>query len=1166
MKSKILSVIKSQKLWRVAASLALVAALISPVLPSTTAHAAELEIVAYPKLDAKLDYFKTEFPSGLRYSPGWYGTFTNAPTASKILLFDDVSFFHPQEQEWYGICVFALPPGTAPSGEQGGTYVKKISQAEADSLLKSYSIDAFTPYDTDIAEIVPEKYLWSQPHAGEKLEQRWQIVLSNKAHPVEENGVLYKVETVEVEKELDGEIITVEEQVKVPLTEKQITFLEEAENKLSKENTPEIELDLIKYDPPRYAILPADTTSLWSANTTWSASSGGATGASIPTNADEVYVDGASVAGAGAILLVDATAYCLSMDWTGALNTPTLAGSQQISIYGDLTLINNMNWTQSNNVNVAGAANVSWTFAGKTLPYLVSATSFTGKLTFVDALTLSFYMTWNAGTLDTNGQTFTLTGFMVLGTNTKTLTIGNSTINCQYVENTASGAGIPMFTANTATINVSGTGAVALGNANWNGASFNLTGTAHTVSGSPTGIATFTRTGTATKTDTVTFTSGANLTCGTFAMIGNSVTNRLLVQSSTLGTPATITATNWTGSANVDIMDITVTNPVDLSAITGGSGDCQGNTDITFTTAAAQVSAATGNWSTLATWQDGVGTDRVPLPQDDVTCSHSVTVDMPRIGKSITFTGTPTVTMTANDISIYGSFTVGTGVTASSNKVTFFRGRGSYNIDSAVSIGMAVSIRAVGGTYTQLKDTSFTSYFDLTTGTYNLNGYNLTISRFNSDSALSKELILGSGTVSTDYGGGVAYLWMVNNAGTFTLNAGTSTIILRTPTTNPYTFAGGGLTYNNVQVAGAGAYALTVKGNNVFNTFHVDRSQAAKTIIATDTNQTVNDFTRDTGTGVITLTGGTWTKSDATPLWLDYLNVTGSTASPVDTWFAGSHSTNGGGNTDWIFDDPAINVETISATGITMNKDGVTGGTLTGNVTTILHGTPRIPVHAEIGLTAAYGTNITGGMVYSSGLFAISVPVNQTPGATYHWRVVGETGNASSPFNGLDSTYVYTLPTFTTLPVSNESASGGSRATLNANVSNMGVASDSYVFFQWGYSPTALSNTGLHTVSGTGDTSSTLIGFNPTETIYYRSATTIGSVTTYGNIVSFAVSDGASNAMTILYNVGLVVIGLAICILVFILYRSAGGLVALIAAVVGILGFTIIKTFLESLW
>jgi hypothetical protein len=1048
--------------------------------PSDTVQAADI----YPILDVKLDYYKTSFPAGLRYSQNWYGTFAYAPPATEILLFDDT-----WSKDW-GMCIFSMPFGVAPSGEQGGTTLAKITLEQADAELKSYSVtDAYEPFDVEIIDVMPSEHHYTGAWAGNRLKQKFEF--SDTQVIQDEKGDWYKVVEVEKPIELEGESKTTTQIVTEyqQLTESQSTYLTE---------TKDLELpriDLAKYDPDRFWV---GNSGNWSDNTAhWSASSGGAPGASIPTSADNVSFDVNSFTLAGQTVTVDATAYCLSMDWTGALNTPTLtsAATMALQIYGSLTFIANMSvtgFTGSGSAIIlygSGAGNTITT-AGQDMRYVFQygTGTYTVQDNWMSTTAAGLYL--RDGTFNTNNKNFNISTLTFPLTNAKTITFGSSTINCTSF--TYSGTNLTI-TANTANINISGTGDCALGDANWNGASFNLTGTAHTVSGSPTGIATFTRTGTATKTDTVTFTSGENLTCGTFAMIGNSITNRLLVQSSTLGTPATITATNWTGSANVDIMDITVTNPVDLSAITGGSGDCQGNTDITFTTAADQISAADGNASTLATWQDGVGTDRVPLPQDSWSCSHNLNMDMPRAGKSITFTGIPTITRTIN-IYVYGSLNLVSSVTMG-NAFVYLMGRGNYNLTTGGGIQGRTWLTAINGIYS-LQDTfiqTTSNYFSIRNGTLNLNNQNISVPAME----LVGATISGNGTATLS--GTSAAKWNCSS-GSIT---GSMSFILTNSGATGQTFAGGGLVYNNITVQGAGNYALTVTGNNRISNFHVDASLAAKTIIATGTSQLVDDFTRDTGTGVVTLTGGTWSKSDTTPLWLDYLTVTGSTANATDTWFAGQHSTDGGGNTAWIFDDPAITVETISATGITMDKDGVTGGTLTGNVTTLLDGTPRIPVHAEVGLTAAYGTNVTGGTIYDNGLFTISVPATQTPGATYHYRMVGETGNGTSPFEGADDTYVYTMPTVTTVSATPYSVatSGATSSTLTGSLDTMGVASSVYVFFNyWGY--TSSDNTTISTLLAPGTVSLSSTGYDYSEPGYYRVVVKVGDTYVYGGILT----------------------------------------------------------------
>ena len=58
------------------------------------------------------------------------------------------------------------------------------------------------------------------------------------------------------------------------------------------------------------------STGLWNNTYSWSASSGGVVGASVPTSSDAVIFDSKSFGGAGETFTVNATASCLSMDFT----------------------------------------------------------------------------------------------------------------------------------------------------------------------------------------------------------------------------------------------------------------------------------------------------------------------------------------------------------------------------------------------------------------------------------------------------------------------------------------------------------------------------------------------------------------------------------------------------------------------------------------------------------------------------------------------------------------------------------------------------------------------------------------------------------------------------------------------------------------------------------
>jgi hypothetical protein len=215
---------------------------------------------------------------------------------------------------------------------------------------------------------------------------------------------------------------------------------------------------------------------------TWSATSGGVSGASIPTSADNFYADANSFTAASQVLTVDAAANCLNMDWTGATNSPTFAGTQNLTTNGNITFIAAMTNSYTGFWVVAGTAVLI--SAGQT----IGSTFYTiGMISLGDNYTGTRIVVVD-NSFTSNNYTITLTTiFDVINATAKTITLGSSTVVTAAFDMT--GGGVVTITANTATINISGTGALAAGNVNYNGATFNFTGTAHTLSGSPTGIA-----------------------------------------------------------------------------------------------------------------------------------------------------------------------------------------------------------------------------------------------------------------------------------------------------------------------------------------------------------------------------------------------------------------------------------------------------------------------------------------------------------------------------------------------------------------------------------------------------------------------------------------------------------------------------------------------------
>ena len=581
-----------------------------------------------------------------------------------------------------------------------------------------------------------------------------------------------------------------------------------------------------------------------------------------------------------------------------------------------------MNLTNGNWYLVHYTNNNSITTAGKTLSTL-GFINVSGTLTLNDALTTrpDGYIRTDGGTTNTNNQTVTTGNFYVSTVTAKTITLGSSIINTSGSGwDMTIGGGAVTVTANTATINISGTGALVGGNVNYNGATFNLIGTAHTITGNFTCNSLTYHPTTHTNANVLTMTSGSTVTTEAgFVLVGNARSTQILVQSSTLGTAATITCANWTGSDNFDLMDITATNAVNFQTLGFMVGDCGGNTGITFPTAVPQTFTYGGvdyKFSTVGNWlktSDGtagriplVGIDNVTMQSADIGSGKTIIWDMPRMGKSIDFsgmswTGTATTVTPSSTITLFGSLVLKTGITwTTGTSSTYFRGRGNYTITTAGATIYSLRIGAPTGTYTIQDSFIVSNILENLAGTLNTNNQTGSSGLFYFDGTTTRTVTLGSSVITLN-NSGVSDKVRSSSTG-LTLNAGTSTIILTNSGTNAQTFAGDGLQYNNVTVAGAGNYQMTMTGNNSFNNFTVDRSVASKSIVATGTTQTVTNFVAETSsTRTVTITGGTWNKVGVGIVSLDYMSISGSTATPALVWYAVYHSTDGGGNSGWIF-------------------------------------------------------------------------------------------------------------------------------------------------------------------------------------------------------------------------------------------------------------------------
>ena len=673
----------------------------------------------------------------------------------------------------------------------------------------------------------------------------------------------------------------------------------------------------------------------WTTNGNWTACSG-AGGLGPPLASDDVVLN----AGTGA-MTVGTGSVARSVDLTGYVNTLTHTSGVTLTI-GDAT-------AGVGNVALSFPSGAGWTYTlGSTTTSAITfvSTSATvqtvnfggktaGNVTFNSTSNGSYQMTGTLatgvlatlaltqGTLDVNGQTLTIGRLTSTGAATRVLTLGAAAITLSTTTDATgfqvTSTGMTLSAASSSiTLNGSGT-AVTFDGAGLTYGTVILSGagaSVPTVNGANT-FTTFTRTGGASVLAGLTLFADQTIS-GALTLNGSSATVRLLIQSDTLGTPRTLTVSNTTPTVtNADFKDITgVTTGSaswDLSAITGKSGDCGGNSGITFTTAATQtasLSAGAGfNWNTVARW-----TSRVPLPQDNVVinaafnATQTVTLNVPRAGKSIDWTGTtgtPDWAVTTAT-TIYGSLTRIAAMTQSGTTNVTFEGRGSFTMASLAGPTWTnpLIIAMVGGTLT-LSD-AFVSSSTKThnNGTWNDGGFASTFTQITSNSGLTRA-ITRTGNMTLNGTGAVA---TITSTGLTYTGTG-STITISDATATSKTFAGGGITtFGNITFSGAN---IIVTGANTFQIIALNNlGDTTGVTLPASTTTTVTGFTTTASSGnvakLISSSAGTAATLSraAGQTSINWVSIKDSAATGGATWYAGANSTNVSGNTGWTFTAP----------------------------------------------------------------------------------------------------------------------------------------------------------------------------------------------------------------------------------------------------------------------
>jgi fibronectin-binding autotransporter adhesin len=667
-------------------------------------------------------------------------------------------------------------------------------------------------------------------------------------------------------------------------------------------------------------------TGTWNATTTnWSATSGGAGGASVPTSADAVIFDSASNATDYTVTISTIPARCGALTVNGpASGTVTLGSSTSnpFFVHDDITFAAT---GLASLFNMSGGIVLSGSAAGRTVTTNgVTVTANTGNPT-VDGVGSSWTLggaanfgnnaglTLKAGSFSTANYSVQLPSMALFGKGTTSLSLGSSTVTMLGSSNAVNfgttdaakvnftfDAGTSLLDLVVNNLNFQGNGQtfydVALtgaGNINTTSISGDNTFNNLSIVGRSTvGISNRTINGNQTINGTLTLSAGTNATMRTF------------VKSSVIGTTRTLTCAAVAALTDIDFRDITIAG----AAVSGGNltgtrlGNCKGNSGITFVAGADKYwnFAGGGNWSSTA-WATSSGgavsNDNFPLAQDTIifeagnpnsgaTVTINAGYNIGTIDMSARTTNTMTLGTGGNAPSIYGNWINGTGVTFSGTGTLTFAGRGSHTITSAGrTFTQEFSINTPGGSVT-LQDAletnrSATGAVALTLGTLDANNYNVTLSgassSLSSANSNTRTIAVGSGTWTI---AGSGNSWNTSAASNLTVT-GTGTVSQTSASAK--VFSGGSVDYSGITVNQGGAGQLTVTGNNTFaNITNTYSATGATTIAFGTTTQRVADFTA-TGTAgnVLTIQGTSATSpctlihTGAGDISIDYVTITG---------------------------------------------------------------------------------------------------------------------------------------------------------------------------------------------------------------------------------------------------------------------------------------------------
>lgn len=357
---------------------------------------------------------------------------------------------------------------------------------------------------------------------------------------------------------------------------------------------------------------------------------------------------------------------------------------------------------------------------------------------------------------------------------------------------------------------------------------------------------------------------------GTLSMASTAGNLRYLIAGAVVGVTSILSVATASNLSDLDFRDIIVTG---TAAPLFGTriGDLRGNSGITFSAPKTVYWNLTGavNWSAngwAATSGGAPNTNFFPLAQDTAIFDNTGAATTVTMDFAIPYTGSinmsaRTTTMTLSVASAALGFFVCGNLTLSSNIAVTLIGAGGLtfagrNIQTITSAGRTMSnlwmsIDSPGGTV-QLADALILGSsigLTLTSGTFNTNGYAVTVLLLASSGSNVRSLNLSSSTITCSNNTTPVNFTTTTN---LTFNAGTSTVNISNASNPSPNF--GALNWYNVNFTSGTKTAITMTGAATFNNFSFGTQTANLCAVTLANDITVNGTLTISSTNATTRT------------------------------------------------------------------------------------------------------------------------------------------------------------------------------------------------------------------------------------------------------------------------------------------------------------------------